>query len=148
MKNSLKKAIQLAVEAHEDQLDKGGNPYINHPIRVMDGVELYLDKIVAVLHDVIEDTDITSDDLRKHFSEDIVQDIEFLSKKPGQTLEDYIEIVKLSPRAIRVKIQDLKDNMDLTRLSVIKEKDIDRYLKYAKIKMELEIIYKEKFNDI
>lgn len=134
MKNKLlSRAIILATELHEGQVDKGGNPYILHPLRVMTNVKSLEGKIVAVLHDTIEDTDITVEDLIfKGFTGDIVEAVELLSKPKQEDYIKYIKRIKENSLAREVKIADLQDNMDLSRLKEITEKDLKRVEKYKK----------------
>lgn len=129
----LVKAIILATENHKGQLDKGGHPYILHPLRVMVNVKSLKAKIVAILHDIIEDTDITKEDLLSmKFPYEIVEAIELLSKPKKEDYIHYIRRIKKNPLAKEVKMADLQDNMDLTRLNKITEKDLNRVEKYKK----------------
>lgn len=90
--SNLERAIAIAVEAHKGQKDKSGAPYILHPLRVMGRVNPDTEKIVAVLHDVIEDTRWTFDDLRKEgFSEDVIQAIDCVTKRDGESYEDFVK---------------------------------------------------------
>ncbi len=131
--SDLTKAISIATSAHENQVDKGGKPYIEHPLRVMKQMTTDAARIVAVLHDVIEDSDYTLDDLvAAGFSEEIVQAVEALTKQKGEPYKKYLQRIKTNPIAIAVKLADLQDNMDLTRLPTITEEDIERQKKYSK----------------
>jgi len=130
----LEKAIIIATMAHKGQLDKGGQPYIFHPLRVMMNVETENERICAVLHDVIEDTSVTAEYLLKEgFSEDVVNAILSVSKinKYEEYLK-FIERVKLNPIGRKVKIADLMDNMVISRLSTISDQDVKRMEKYKK----------------
>jgi (p)ppGpp synthase/HD superfamily hydrolase len=130
----LNRAIKIAQKAHRGQTDKFGTPYIGHVIRVMNAGKTYDEKIVGVLHDVIEDCpEITLEYLlQEGFPNDIVFAIECLTKTPAD--QDYTEFVKQtekSPLAVSVKMNDLKDNMDLTRFNrPMTEKDLNRLNKY------------------
>lgn len=130
----LNKAIKIANRAHKGQTDKFGTPYIGHIMRVMNYGKTYDEKIVGVLHDVIEDCpEITYEYLlREGFSNEIVFAIECLTKNPAD--QDYTEFVKQterSPLAIAVKLNDLRDNMDLTRFTKpLTERDFKRLNKY------------------
>ena len=130
----LNKAIKIAQKAHKGQTDKFGTPYIGHVIRVMNAGKTYDEKIVGVLHDVIEDCpEITLDHLlHEGFPNEIVFAIECLTKNPSD--QDYTEFVKQtekSPLAVSVKINDLQDNMNLTRFNrPMTEKDVNRLNKY------------------
>jgi len=134
----LEKAIKLAQKYHEGQYDKGGHPYIEHPLRVMDGVESIDEKVVAVLHDVLEDCNVSKEELIKEGIPDhLVKNLEILCKGKNEKYFDYIDRIK-DPLAIKVKFSDLKDNMNLDRLKEITEKDLKRLEKYKKAKKILE----------
>lgn len=130
----LNKAIKIAQKAHKGQTDKFGTPYIGHVIRVMNAGKTYDEKIVGVLHDVIEDCpEITLDFLlQEGFPNDVVFAIECLTKNPED--QDYTEFVKQtekSPLAVSVKLNDLQDNMDLKRFTEpLTERDFKRLNKY------------------
>ncbi|MFS1518592.1 GTP pyrophosphokinase [Bacillus sp. SCS-151] len=138
-KDFLERAIQIAVNGHLGQKDKGGNAYILHPLRVMHKVKTKNEKIVALLHDVIEDTNVTLDDLRiEGFSEEIIYAIDCVTKREHENYKDYIERVKKSQISRVVKLADLEDNCDLSRINNPTQKDIDRLNKYKKIIKKLE----------
>lgn len=131
--NLLAKAIQIASKAHENQVDKANKPYILHPLRLMMKLENIDEQIVAVLHDVIEDSDTTLSDLRNSgFSEEIINAIDALTKKPGLDYQNYLEIISKNTLSRNVKIEDIKDNLNLTRLKNINDKDLERAQKYHK----------------
>ena len=131
MINNLNKAIKLACEAHDGQFDKAGKPYILHPLRLLIKLKNIDEMQVAVLHDVVEDSDITLEVLRKEgFEESVLQAIECLTKKTGEDYSDFISRVLLNDLARKVKIEDIKDNMDLSRLDKVEEKDLERIAKY------------------
>jgi len=142
MSISLDKAIAFAVHHHTKQKDKGGNSYILHVLRVMLQMNSEDDMIVAVLHDVVEDTPVTLDDLRAlGCTEAQLMAIDALTKKEGQTPEQYLALVKQSVVARRVKIADVHDNMKLNRLKNrhnLGEKDFQRIQKYLRMLSELE----------
>ncbi|MBW2145562.1 MAG: GTP pyrophosphokinase [Deltaproteobacteria bacterium] len=128
---TLDKAVLLAVQAHTGQKDKAGAPYILHPLRIMLQMRTETEMMAAVLHDVIEETDWTLDALRKEdFPEEVLIAIDCLSRKDGETYEEFIERVKHLPLAQRVKLADLKDNMNIRRLSNLTAKDMERLKKY------------------
>lgn len=130
----LVKAVKLAVQAHSGQLDKAGKPYIDHPLRVMNAVSATEEKIVAVLHDTIEDTDLTIEKLQSEgFPENILNALIVLTKKKGDDYSEYIERVKQNAIALRVKIADMADNMDRSRIENPTEKDLKRFEKYQAI---------------
>src|SRR6056297_982830 len=129
----LEKAIRIATEAHEGQTDKAGKEYILHPLRVMSNCKSNTEKICAVLHDVIEDTEITLNDLKNEgFSDEILTVLDLLTKRPGENYDSFIGRVCSNESACRVKIADLKDNMDLSRLGQPTEEDLKRQDKYEK----------------
>lgn len=127
------KAMQIAIKVHEGQVDKGGNDYINHPIRVSENCSSDEEKIVALLHDTIEDGNIASEYLLLvGFSQEVVDAVLSISRKRGEDYFEFIQRCKANPIGRRVKIADLKDNMDITRLNELTEKDIERLKKYHK----------------
>ena len=127
----LKKAIKIAHDAHHEQVDKAGKPYIEHPLRVMDNVQTLEEKIVAVLHDAVEDSELTLEDLVKlEFPENLIEAIEAITKRPKEHYQSYLKRVMSNPLALRVKIADMLDNMDMSRISAPTEKDWKRYKKY------------------
>jgi len=129
--NNLAKAIQIASAAHENQVDKANAPYILHPIRLMLKFSSVEEQIVAVLHDVIEDSDMTIDDLRKkNFSDDVLTAVDLLTKKPGQDYQNYLEKISENNLARKIKIEDIKDNLNLTRLTSVSAQDLERAKKY------------------
>ncbi|MBP3306873.1 MAG: GTP pyrophosphokinase [Anaerotignum sp.] len=135
----LERAKRLAEHAHQGQRDKGGHPYIRHPMRVMQHCETEEEKIVAVLHDVIEDTEVTLEELKKEgFSEEIRNTLVCLTHREGEGYMEYIERICQNPLAVRVKYADLQDNMDLSRIPNPTEKDYARLEKYQKAKARIE----------
>ena len=135
----LEKAILFATNAHKGQKDKGGNYYILHPLRVMFYCEKEKEQITAVLHDILEDTDRSIEDLQKEgFSDDIIEAVICLTKQKNENYFDYIKRVKQNSIARVVKLADLKDNMNLKRIKNITEKDRVRVEKYKKAKKMLE----------
>lgn len=138
----LNKAIEIAVRAHEGQFDKAGEPYILHPLRVMLTCELEAERICAVLHDVIEDTHVTYEFLRSQgFSDEVIEALECLAKNEGEDYEAFIDRVLKNKLACRVKLADLQDNMNISRLKNPTEADIKRIEKYrGAVKKILETI--------
>jgi (p)ppGpp synthase/HD superfamily hydrolase len=131
--SNLERAIAIATEAHRGQKDKYGAPYILHPLRVMARVNSDAEKIVAVLHDVVEDTDWTLDRLRQEgFSAEVIEAIDRVTKREGEPYEDFVKRSGGNPLARRVKLADLEDNMDIRRLQTVTDKDIDRLNKYLR----------------
>ena len=124
-------ALELAVEKHKNQTDKAGNPYILHPLHVMENVNSKEGKIVAILHDIIEDTDITENYLLKiGLSKRIVDAVVALTRSEDMDYQEYIKNLSSNPLAKEVKLADLEHNMDLKRLPTLEEKDIERNRKY------------------
>lgn len=131
---TLDRAIRIAVKAHKGQTDKYGNPYILHPLRVMGMGRTDDERIVGVLHDVVEDTEWTFDDLRREgFPERIIAALDCVTKRSDD--EDYDVFVartRTNALAIRVKLNDLTDNMDIRRMGEVREKDVKRLNKYLR----------------
>ena len=128
----INKAIKIATKAHKDQVDKAGAPCIDHPLRVMSKMETEEEMIVAVLHDVLEDTDVTVNDLRQEgFSEEVITALESVTKTdPEESYSQFIKRAASNSIGIKVKRIDLEDNMDLSRISKVTERDIKRVEKY------------------
>lgn len=133
-------ALAIALKAHSGQLDKGGAAYILHPLRIMGKMSNDIERVVAILHDVLEDSSYTDIDLlQAGIHEEAVDAVIALTKEldaHGSSLsyEDYLVKVKSNHLACRVKLVDLEDNMDLSRLSSVTEKDVKRYEKYQRAK--------------
>ena len=131
---NLEKAIQIAVEAHAGAKDRGGKAYILHPISVMMRCETDEEKIVAILHDVVEDTDWTFEALREEgFTATIIEALKTVTKHSED--EDYDEFIQRSLKneiGRKVKIADLRENLDVTRIGELTEKDIERINKYKR----------------
>lgn len=135
----LRRAIDIAKEAHKGQVDKAGNEYIDHPLRVMAAGHSVSEKIVGVLHDVIEDTDWTFERLEaEEFTTEIIEALKCVTKQwEDDPYDVFIERVKTNPLAVAVKINDLADNMDIRRLNELTEKDFKRLQKYHRAYKEL-----------
>lgn len=126
-------ALAIAKDAHKGQVDKAGVDYIQHPLFVASLVEGELAKTVALLHDVVEDSDWTLEDLRKDgLPEEVVQAVGILTKKRNENYEEYILRVKQNPLARQVKLADLQHNSDLSRLANVTDRDRKRVAKYQK----------------
>lgn len=138
----LSTAIQIAVEAHAGQFDKGGVPYILHPLKVMHYTKSQDEEImaIAVLHDSVEDNkNITYSYLRERgLTERVISGIMCLTKVPGESYEEYKSKVKSNPDAVIVKKADLRHNSDIRRLKGVSDKDIERIAKYQRFFLELE----------
>lgn len=132
MKDLLSRAIAIAAKAHEGQFDRGGAPYILHPLRVMLAVGFDEDRqIAAVLHDVLEDTDVTVEDLADAgIHRDVIEAIVALTRLPGMSRMDAAKMAAANPIAMDVKIEDLRDNMDLRRIPKPGPKDYARLAEY------------------
>jgi (p)ppGpp synthase/HD superfamily hydrolase len=129
--SNLELAISIAIKAHAGQVDKAGQSYILHPLRVMLKFQAEEEMIAAVMHDVIEDSELSLEELSKHgFSEMVTEAIDSLTKRKGEEYESFIMRVSENTLATKIKIEDIKDNMDLTRLNEVAEKDLDRIKKY------------------
>ncbi len=126
-------ALAIAKDAHKGQVDKAGVAYIQHPLFVASLVDGELAKTVALLHDVVEDSDWTLEDLRKEgLPEEVVQAVGILTKKRNEKYEEYILRVKQNSLARQVKLADLKHNSDLSRLANVTDRDRKRVAKYQK----------------
>ena len=132
--NKLQRAIEIATEAHKGQHDKSGKDYIGHPLRVMEMGKTEDEKIVGVLHDVVEDSEWTFEMLEAEgFSEEVMAALRCVTKiSEKESYDDFIERVKKNPLAVSVKINDLTDNMDIRRLPYLSDKDVKRLKKYLK----------------
>ena len=127
-----KMAMKLCFETHKDQLDKTGLPYVFHPFHLAEQMDDEISTVCALLHDVVEDSDITFDDLAKMgFSGEIIDVLKLLTHAEEVTYMDYVREIKKNPTATKVKIADLKHNSDTTRLDVVDEWAIKRNEKYA-----------------
>ena len=126
------KAMRLAFDAHKDQPDKIGLPYIYHPLHLAEQMETEDEIVVALLHDVVEDTKYTFDDIRAWgFPEKVIEALTLLTHDDAEPYLDYVARLKGNAIARKVKLADLRHNSDLTRLDVVGEKDLERVRKYA-----------------
>lgn len=137
--STLERAIEIAARAHAGQVDKAGAPYILHPLRVMMSLATPEERIVGVLHDVVEDTAVTLDDLRREgFGAAVVAAVEAVTKGPSDkgsgwaAYEAFVLRAAANPIGRRVKIADMTDNMDLSRIARPTEKDLARVEKYRR----------------
>jgi (p)ppGpp synthase/HD superfamily hydrolase len=127
-----KKALKLCFLAHRDQVDKSGMPYVFHPFHLAEQMMDEDTTVVALLHDVVEDTPHTLDDLKKMgFSSQIIEAISLMTHEPGVPYMDYVQKIKENAIARAVKLADLKHNSDLTRLDIIDDRAKQRVEKYA-----------------
>ena len=139
---NLQRAIEIALEAHKDALDKGGNPYILHPLRLMLQMDSEEEMIVAILHDVVEDSEKWSFDKlqAEGFSKKIINSLRSITKENEN--EDYEKFIDRSIRdkiGRKVKIADISDNLDISRLKEVTDKDILRINKYKKVLEKLKL---------
>lgn len=133
MRELLKLAHEICLEAHQGQTDKVGMPYHLHPERVAARCTTDAERIVALLHDTIEDTDVTPEYLLgRGFPQYIIDAILSVTKRDGETYEDFVARAKQNPTGHMVKIHDLEDNMDIRRLDEISDESVTRLRKYLK----------------
>lgn len=137
--STLERAIEIAARAHAGQVDKAGAPYILHPLRVMMSLTTLEERIVGVLHDVVEDTAVTLDDLRREgFDATVVAAVDAVTKGPSDkgsgwaAYEAFVLRAAANPIGRRVKIADMTDNVDLSRIPCPTEKDLARVEKYRR----------------
>lgn len=130
----LERAMAIAAEAHRGQTDKAGAPYLGHPLRVMEMGHTQWEKITGVLHDVVEDSDRTLEELRAEgFPQPVLEALSCLTRlSDEEPYDDYIARVALNPLAVAVKLNDLTDNMDIRRLPVVTQRDCVRLNKYLR----------------
>lgn len=136
----LSQMIMIATNAHNGQFDRGGTPYILHPMKVMHYLKTTDEELqcIALGHDVIEDTNVSFKDLRDAgMSERVISGIAALTKMPGQTYDEYKEVVFANVDAMKVKMCDLRHNTDVRRLKGVTEKDIQRMEKYHRFYLEI-----------
>ena len=135
MSTLLERAIEIAIAAHEGQLDKAGKPYILHPIQVMNRVCDEYEKMAAVLHDVVEDTAFTLEHLeREGFPDEVLRAIDALTKRPGETRLEAALRAAADPIARAVKLADNAENMDMSRIPNPTEKDYARCREYEQVR--------------
>lgn len=126
-----KKAMKISFEAHKNQVDKNGMPYIYHPVHLAEQMTDENTICVALLHDVVEDTDITFEDLSKEgFPDEIIAALKLMTHEKSVPYMDYVKQIATNPIASAVKLADLRHNSDLTRLDVVDEKALARAEKY------------------
>lgn len=140
---SIEQAITLAAEAHAGQTDKAGAPYILHLLRVMQAQNSKEAMMVGVLHDLVEDTGYTLDDLReKGCPSEVIAALRHVTKKDEESYAEFIKRIGRHPIARQVKVADLKDNMDMTRFESVTAKDTARLRKYHQAYQQLTTKYK------
>ena len=127
-----KKALKVCFEAHKDQVDKSGAPYVFHPFHLAEQMKDEKTTIVALLHDVIEDTEYTFEDLRNMgFDNEVIEALMLMTRNKDIPYMDYVAKIKHNPIAKAVKLADLQHNSDLSRLDVVDEKALKRKEKYS-----------------
>ena len=145
MKNKLEQSIEIALNAHAGLTDKAGAPYILHSLRVMFKMQNELEMITAVLHDAVEDSLLTIKDLESYnLPHESIAALSDLTKTDEMNYEQYIDNLKKNPLALKVKIADLEDNMNISRLNKITSEDEKRFKKYHKVYKELKLLYETK----
>lgn len=128
-----KTAMRICFDAHKGQTDKSGMPYVFHPFHLAEQMTDEVSTVVALLHDVLEDTDMTSEELSSYgFGEDVIKPLELLTRRGEIPYFDYIGEIRKDPVACAVKLADLAHNSDLTRLENVSEKDMARQRKYLR----------------
>ena len=128
---TLERAIAIAATAHTSQIDKTGAPYILHPLRMMMRLDTTEARIVAILHDVVEDTEWTLEGLAAEgFSDSVLKALECVTKREGEEYQAFVQRSASDPIARRVKLMDLEDNMNILRLAQLSDKDLERLRKY------------------
>ena len=133
--STIERAIEIASSSHAGQIDKAGQPYIFHPLRVMLRVNSEHEQMAAVLHDVVEDTSITIDDLaREGFPIEVLRAIAALTKLPGETRLEAAARAAADPVARKVKLADNAENMDLSRIPNPTDKDYARCREYEEVR--------------
>lgn len=130
---ALDQAILIAAQAHQDQKDRYGKAYILHPIRVMMQFDSEPEMIVAILHDVVEKTEWTFDQLHEQgINEDIIEAVDLLTRREAQPYKEYIDKLKGNPIVRKVKIADIEDNMNPKRMDSLSEKNFEKLARLHK----------------
>ena len=127
-----KLALKVCFEAHKEQVDKSGLPYVFHPFHLAEQMQTEETTVVALLHDVVEDTAVTLQMLaEKGFGQEVIDAVALMTHEDGVDYMDYVRAIKENPIAKAVKLADLRHNSDITRLDVVDEKALKRREKYA-----------------
>ncbi len=144
--STLARAITIAALAHQNQVDRGGAPYMLHLMRVMLAARTQDEQIVAILHDLLEDTDWTLERVaREGFAPEILRSLDLVTHRKDESYPDYIARVKLDPVAARVKLADMLDNLDLMRMPALSTEDLERAAKYHRHSLELMQVLERSF---
>ena len=137
--STIERAIEIAAKAHAGQVDKGGEPYILHPLRLMLGLTGDNVRMTAVLHDVVEDTSVTLNDLKEEgFPQEVLEAVAALTKRKGETRLEAASRASQNPIARAVKLADVADNMNLSRIPAPTERDFARLRQYEEVRQILE----------
>ena len=134
----IEKSLEIALKAYAGQKDKAGKTYILHPLRIMAKMQTEYEMSAALLHDVIEDSDYSAEDLLAHgIPSDVVIAVELLSKVKGESYDQFVDRVLQNPLATKIKIADIEDNINVLRLKSIRDNDLERIAKYHKAWLKL-----------
>jgi (p)ppGpp synthase/HD superfamily hydrolase len=137
----LEKAIGIALKAHLDQKDKYGQPYVLHPIRIMARFRNPVLQQIAILHDVVEDSSWTCEQLAaQNFSAEVVAAVDALTRRSDESYDSLIDRAAINPLALQVKLADLEDNMDIRRMKNITDQDSERLNRYRKAHAKLSAV--------
>lgn len=135
---TLQRAIELAVLNHANQVDKSGQPYILHPMRIMLWCSTSEEQQAAIMHDLVEDTPVTIQALvDEGFDQSVIDCVDCLTRRDGETYSAFIERCCVNPMAIKIKLLDIRDNMDVTRLDALEENDLGRLKRYHRARKRL-----------
>jgi (p)ppGpp synthase/HD superfamily hydrolase len=127
----IEKSLEIALKAYAGKRDKAGKTYILHPLRIMSKMDSEYEMAVALLHDVIEDSDYTDEDLlAEGIPFEVVEVVQLLSKIDGETYDQFIDRLIGNTLAVKVKLADIEDNINVLRLETVGEKDLERVAKY------------------
>lgn len=136
--STLERALVIAALAHAGQQDKGGSPYVLHPLRMMLKLETEQERVVALLHDVLEDSALTVDELREAgFTDEVLEAVQILTRRPGESRMDAAVRAAQNPLTLAVKLADNADNLDLKRIPEPSEADQARLKEYRRIRRYL-----------
>ncbi len=129
----IEKSLSIALQAHSQQIDKAGNPYILHPLRIMEKMDTEEEMCVAILHDTIEDSPLTAESLLDAgIPSNIVEAVQVLTKTDGEDYQQFIQRVLKNELAVKVKKADIQDNLNVLRLDTLTDDDLERVRKYHK----------------
>ena len=136
--NDLERAISVTLDAHEGDTDKAGATYIRHPLRLMEEMDTENERIAAVLHDVVEDGEYTLEDIETKFGENIRDAVDALTKRGDESYMEFVERSAAHPIARKVKLADIEDNMDLTRLHSVEQSVLEKQEIYHEAWLKLQ----------